>query len=258
MGMLKQAATSLFSKLFISLFLLLQLLPLSLLTEVTYGSKCTIRRACDPTLHEAGCNTQKRKFIIFGNDGSGIGNQLVFFPSVFALAVGQGRQILLEDGTVIAKLCALQNNCHFRTVHNATLTYPSLSKSIHNVRSVKTHDFIGWSNTETKDKNIDAWPDVVVRSAGFLENLGWWAHSTTLSECISATPNPNIGIAKCCKLCLPCTASQSLKYLFPDWPSQQALHLFNTSVIVPQSQQDVLLDGARFVPPNFDVGIHLR
>ena len=55
------------------------------------GPNCEIKRSCDPSMYEKGCDTSKRKFIIFGNDGSGIGNQLVFFPSVYAIAIGQGR-----------------------------------------------------------------------------------------------------------------------------------------------------------------------
>ena len=57
---------------------------------------CPVHRACDPSLHEKGCDTTNRKFIIFGNDGNGIGNQLVFFPVVYVFAMVQGRQVSEE------------------------------------------------------------------------------------------------------------------------------------------------------------------
>ena len=172
------------------------------------GPECEMSSSCDPSMYEKGCDTSRRKFIIFGNDGSGIGNQLIFFPSVYALAIAQGRQIILEDGTVISKLCNLLDSCNFRTVHNASLTFPALKSLLRNVRTVKLHDFIEWS------KNPSAvWTDIIVRASGYLENLSWWSHSSPISACISRRHNARIA-SFCCYRCISCASAQSLRSLF--------------------------------------------
>ena len=173
------------------------------------GPECAIGRSCDPSLYEKGCDTSTRKFIIFGNDGSGIGNQLVFFPAVYVIAIAQGRQILLEDDTVVAKLCNLLDSCNFRSVHNASTTFPELKSSLRNIRTVKLHEFVDWSENPTV-----AWSDIVVRASGYKEDLSWWAHSSPLSACLSRRHNTYIAHF-CCYKCIDCVASQSLKALFP-------------------------------------------
>lgn len=173
------------------------------------GPECEIGRSCDPSMYENGCDTSKRKFIIFGNDGSGIGNQLVFFPSVYVLAIAQGRQILLEDGTVISKLCNLIDSCNFRTVHNASIEFPELKSSLRNVRTVKLHEFIEWSKNPAV-----VWNDVIVRASGYKEDLSWWSHSSSLSACVSRRHYSRIA-ASCCYRCVSCASAQSLISLFP-------------------------------------------
>ena len=121
-------------------------------------------------------------------------------------------QILLEDGTVVSKLCGILSECHFRTVHNATLTYPRLANAIGNVKVVKMHSMIEWGLQ--KKSKLEVWPDTVLRASGYKEDLGWWAHNRDLAQCVSSVPNPAISRV-CCLLCIACSSSQSLRVLLP-------------------------------------------
>ena len=58
---------------------------------------------------DVGGTTQNklRKFILFGSDGgqgAGIGNLLIFFPSVYYLAAFSGRDIILGDNSIVGKI----------------------------------------------------------------------------------------------------------------------------------------------------------
>ena len=60
---------------------------------------------------DVGGTTQNklRKFILFGSEGgqgAGIGNLLIFFPSVYYLAAFSGRDIILGDNSIVGKIIA--------------------------------------------------------------------------------------------------------------------------------------------------------
>jgi hypothetical protein len=57
---------------------------------------------------DVGGTTQNRdrKFILFGSDnsqGAGIGNLLIFFPSVYYFAAFTGRDIILSDKSIVGE-----------------------------------------------------------------------------------------------------------------------------------------------------------
>lgn len=151
------------------ILLCLHHIPLSAKKEKTnvvkMADSCDITYACDPSKLNTRCNKSRQRFIIFGNDGSGIGNQLVFFPAVYAYAITQGRQILLEDGTVISELCSLLDGCLFSTVHNAISSFPKLHSLLDNPRVVKLNDFVMWGQGSNDTLN-----QAVVRAAGCKNN----------------------------------------------------------------------------------------
>ena len=206
--------------------------------QLNESLKCNLEFACDPTSFGNGCQQNKTKFIIFGNDGSGIGNQLVFFPAVYAFAITQGRQILLEDDTVIANLCKLLEFCFFRTVKNATLQYPQIKNAINHPVHLKVKDFIEWSKGSKSNSN-----KLVVKASGYKEDISWWTNNKSFVDCIAKFSN-------CCKNCFSCTARESLNILLPGWLKKSYIERFAQFRSFPTTENSR--------PPIFDVGIHLR
>ena len=69
------------------LFLILQALLISISGLSSLCRDPNSELAADERLH--------RKFILFGGEGGGLGNLLIFFPSVFYFAALTGREIVI-------------------------------------------------------------------------------------------------------------------------------------------------------------------
>ena len=204
--------------------------------SISQNISCTLTQACNPMNIDVGCT--RNRFLVFGQDGSGIGNQLVFFPAVYAFAITQGRQILLDDQTVIAKLCNLLEKCMYSTVFEAKSTHPGLDYDIQTARVVKLQDFDYFS----KDNKFLLGARVV-RAHGYLEDSSWWVHNKRFAECIGA-------ISGSCYFCIADIAAKSLTSLLPGWFRDDVMSMYQSSAILPQRNTN----SSMF----FDVGIHLR
>lgn len=86
------------------------LISLTRLLLLLFLNTSTIVSLRDILCHDpdVGGTTQNRdrKFILFGADGSqgaGIGNLLIFFPSVYYFAAFTGRDIIISDKSIVGK-----------------------------------------------------------------------------------------------------------------------------------------------------------
>ncbi len=51
--------------------------------------------------------SKNRKYMLFGGEGAGIGNFIIFFPAAFYLAALTGREIIIVDSSLLGEMCRI-------------------------------------------------------------------------------------------------------------------------------------------------------
>ena len=128
---------------------------------------------------------------------------------MYAFAIAHGREIVIDKHSAIAHACEILEFCGYRTTQDAFYDKsPILFKRASlehasSLKPMKLHDFISYS----KGKNVNHIDDVLLRAAGFMEDISWWSHNKSFVYCVS-------NITDCGLYTFACVAKKSLQLLF--------------------------------------------
>ena len=105
--------------------------------ESTHGVVCREPNdeiAADERLH--------RKFLLFGGEGGGLGNFLIFFPSGYYFAALTGREIVIIDNSLLGEVCKVVL-CGYPFLSTMTEAYPEYfsENNMQKMRGLKAMDF---------------------------------------------------------------------------------------------------------------------
>jgi hypothetical protein len=110
-----------------------------------------------------------KKFLVVAGKGAGIGNGLIFFPSQYYFAALTGREILIQDDSLIGEMCTALH-CGFPHYNQIATVFPAIlnQEKLNHVRGLKVTDMRGY---------MEGWQvveDQLVRGDGFMEASGWY------------------------------------------------------------------------------------
>jgi hypothetical protein len=73
--------------------------------------------------------------------GAGIGNFLIFFPAAYYFAALTGREILIQDDSLIGEMCTILH-CGFPKLSEISAAFPSLlgPEALRGLKSAKVTD----------------------------------------------------------------------------------------------------------------------
>ena len=134
------------SRLIPCIFLHLFLLMLTLVSKASESNKT------EEHLHSIVCREPNdeiaaderlhRKFLLFGGEGGGLGNFLIFFPSGYYFAALTGREIVIIDHSLLGEVCKIVL-CGYPFLSTMTEAYPEYfnEENMRKLRGVKAMDF---------------------------------------------------------------------------------------------------------------------
>lgn len=190
----------------------------------------------------------QRYFLIIGGVGAGIGNFLVFFPSAYYYAMLTGREILIEDRSLLGEACRIIV-CGYPHYNDIANTFPSILNPNTPMTRAKVYDFKEHINGH---RNIT---ETVVHADGFKFLSGWYLGCPFCEECIRK-------LTGCIDEDVSCHDRHALQRLIrgPFLPEtvKSSNSIENRMIGVPQNFKHGLISLPHAYTPRFDVAIHLR
>eukprot|EP01039_Chlorochromonas_danica_P008800 gene8800-9704_t len=191
----------------------------------------------------------KRTFLMVTGSGAGIGNFLVFFPAAYYFAMLTGRDILLQDGSLIGEMCRVVR-CGFPHYSDYAKAFPGvLSPSdMGKARGVKAGNFAQHLHGQAVIE------DTIVSAYGFRIQSGWYLGHNFSEACLAKRTG-------CGREDLSCHDRYALQQLIrgPFLPAYQSLQGEGYRLVgAPVNLIQGLLTLPHMVAPRFDVAVHLR
>lgn len=199
---------------------------------------------------------RQRRFLIVGGIGGGIGNYLIFFPSAFYYAALTGREILIDDNSLIGEACQIIT-CGYPLFNDAAKSLQHLEafqsfQHDNRIPYLKAFDFIQHFQG---GRNI-SYP--MVRADGYKDQSGWYkdlyySHEF-VNNCLRSITGCNDGDIRCHDR----HAYQQL--VRGPFRSSDKLHkrLNDDMISMPENIKQALLTMQHEYIPHFDGGLHLR
>ena len=133
----------------------------------------------------------KRKFLVIGGVGAGLGNFLIFYPAAYYFAALTGRDILIDDNSLIGEMCKVLI-CGFPHVSQLAASYPAVfDVKIKNIRGIKTVDMHGILQGKTV---LD---DQILIAHGYKYQSGWYSGYNHTDDCIDHLTGCDKGDISC-------------------------------------------------------------
>ena len=125
---------------------------------------------------------------MIGGLGAGIGNFLIFYPAAFYFAALTGRDILINDDSLIGEMCNLLV-CGFPLFSQVSSAFPSVldAEKLQRIRGAKCWDFQRHMSGESLIE------DQLVRADGYKYMSGWYQGFNNTEECIGRLTGCNKG-----------------------------------------------------------------
>lgn len=136
------------------------------------------------------------RFIIANHDYitfEGLGNTLIFFPSIYHFATITGRELLIPDKSLLGEFCQLLY-CGFPFVETVSNTYPEVFTygNIKQAKGVRAHDFNLY--VENRLPLVD---EQILRSYGNSARSDWWVWYNDTVHCLSKVYGCDLGDIAC-------------------------------------------------------------
>jgi hypothetical protein len=201
---------------------------------------------------DVGGTTQNkdRKFMVLGSEGAGgagLGNILIFYPAAFYFAAVTGRDIIIQDHSIIGEFCSIIN-CGFPFVSQVALAFPDIvnQQSLSAIDDVKAQDFQRYmEGSRPVTANI-------VRSGGFQSKSDWWVWFNTTVHCVHK-------ITGCDRGDVMCAERHAYQRLIRG-PFKSGLSADEEKRIhgVPDNLKHAILTLPHAYAPRLDAAVHLR
>jgi hypothetical protein len=205
-----------------------------------------LQQCRDPTQGSARKISEK-KFLLISGGGAGIGNFLIFFPSAYYFAVLTGREIIIQDDSVIGEMCHVLH-CGFPLFGEMATVFPSVlnAEVLANVKGAKAVEF---GQFLSGDRGMD---EKVIRADGYKEVSGWYQWHPHALECIRV-------LTGCDLEDVSCHDRHALQQLVRG-PFKSAFSVEEEKKIigVPPNFKHGLLTLPHVFAPRLDAAIHLR
>jgi hypothetical protein len=189
----------------------------------------------------------KRKFVLITGAGAGIGNYLIFYPAAYYFAALTGREILIQDGSLLAEMCSIIV-CGFPLYSEMAAAIPSqLSPAaLRGIVGAKAWDMQRHMNGE---RILD---DILIRADGYKYASGWYLGYNHTDECISR-------LTGCAHNDVSCHDRHALQKLIRG-PFKNAFSQSEESKIigVPTNLKHAIMTLPHSYAPRLDASIHLR
>ena len=201
---------------------------------------------------DVGGTTQNkdRKFMILGTQGAGgagLGNILIFYPAAFYFAAMTGRDIIIQDGSIIGEMCTIIN-CGFPFVSQVALAFPDIinPKSLAAVDDVKALDYQRYIEGSRLLKSD------LVRAAGYQSKSDWWVWFNHTVHCVQRITGCDLGDVMC--------AERHAYQRLIRGPFKTGLSAEEEERIhgVPDNLKHALLTLPHAYAPRLDAAVHLR
>lgn len=191
-----------------------------------------------------------RKFMVLGSadaGGAGLGNLLIFFPAAFYFAAVTGRDIVIQDRSVLGEMCSVVQ-CGFPFVDQVSLAFPDIlnENSILHADNVKAQDFTKYIEGHRKIESK------VIRAAGYLSKSDWWVWFNTTVNCVHRITGCDLGDVMC--------AERHAYQRLIRGPFRSGLTAEEEKRIhgVPTNMKHAILTLPHSYAPRLDAAVHLR
>jgi hypothetical protein len=185
--------------------------------------------------------------LIGGRDGAGLGNILIFFPSVFYFAAFTGRDILIANNSIMSEMCSIIQ-CGFPLMSQVAPAFPKLftAEALSHIPDLRSGDFQAYFDGKMEI------PQTLVRSAGFKAKSDWWVHFNSTVHCVKKITGCDLGDVMC--------AERHAYQRLVRGPFKTSLTEAEEKRIhgVPDYFKHSLLTLPHAYAPRLDVAIHLR
>eukprot|EP01033_Poteriospumella_lacustris_P007480 gene7480-5373_t len=215
--------------------------------------------ACrDPATGYGSDQIEDRKFVVLSSKGNGIGNYLVFFPSVYYFAALTGRDILLLEGTLLAEMCSLLH-CGFPLYSDVQASFPGVLGNITHAlltqrkgnttlplyRRLRPHDFTRHLRNESLVL------DRVVYAEGYSWLTGWQRKHKYAERCVQQ-------LTGCIAGDVSCEDRHALQQLVRGPFRGDLGGLLPAFHGAPDNLKRAILSLPHAMAPRLDVAVHLR
>ena len=201
---------------------------------------------------DVGGTTQNkdRKFMVLGSEGAGgagLGNILIFYPAAFYFAAVTGRDIIIQDGSIIGEMCEIIH-CGFPFVSQVALAFPDIvtPQNLATIDDVKAQDFQRYMEGT---RPVTA---PLVRSGGFQSKSDWWVWFNTTVHCVHKITGCDLGDVMC--------AERHAYQRLIRGPFRAGLSAEEEKRIhgVPDNLKHAILTLPHAYAPRLDAAVHLR
>jgi len=190
----------------------------------------------------------KRHFIVFGGEGGGLGNLLIFFPSVYYFAAFTGREIVIIDESLLGEICKVII-CGYPLLSTMKDAYPEIftEEAIKNLRGLKAWDFRRHIDGETREEAQ------IVRGDGYKYASEWWVEANGTADCVRKVTGCQV------ENDIACGDRHALQSLFVGpFRSRFTDEEERRIVGVPRHVKHGMLALRHSLSPRFEVAVHLR
>lgn len=190
----------------------------------------------------------KRKFLMMGGVGAGIGNFLIFYPAAFWFAAFTGRDILIMDGSLIAEMCKVIN-CGYPTYDEVSSAFPGIlgEETFLNARPAKVYDFHLHMSGEAP---LDDFP--LIRADGFKYMSGWYFGRNDTMECVQK-------LTGCGYEDVNCHDQYAMQKLIKGPFNKEIINREENRIMgVPLNLRHSILSLPHKYSPRLDAAVHLR
>ena len=214
----------------------------------THGIKCREPNdeiAADERLH--------RKFLLFGGEGGGLGNFLIFFPSAYYLAALTGREIIIIDNSLLGEVCKVVL-CGYPFLSTMTEAYPEYfdDEAMKRVKGVKVIQFRDYFEKWPKD-TMELKDAPLIRADGYKYGSEWWLGLKHAESCMQHITGCEVSDD------IACGDRHALqKLLLGPFRSKFTTEEESRILGVPNHVKHGILSLKHSLSPRFEVAVHLR
>lgn len=188
----------------------------------------------------------KRRFLLIGGGGAGIGNFLIYYPAAYYFALFTGRDILIIDDSLIGEMCMVLT-CGYPFYSQVQTAFPKLlPQPVAAVKNGKIWDFMRYFNHEI------ALDETVLQSVGSKLQSGWYMGYNYTKQCVAR-------LTGCGEEDVMCHDRHALQRLVRG-PFKAALTDSEEKRIigVPFNLKHAIMTLPHAFAPRLDAAIHLR
>ena len=201
--------------------------------------------AADERLH--------RKFLLFGGEGGGLGNFLIFFPSAYYFAALTGREIVIIDNSLLGEVCKVVI-CGYPFLSTMTEAYPEYfdDEAMKGVKGLKVMQFRDYFEKWPKDP-LEVKDAPLLRADGYKYGSEWWLGLKYAESCMQHITGCEV------RDDVACGDRHALqKLIVGPFRSKFTVEEESRILGVPKHVKHGILSLKHSLSPRFEVAVHLR